>query len=107
VERDDDSPAATDVVLVGPELEGGGHAVLRHRAERLEIGELREVREGKALGGGELVRLKQRRDHARLFDVEVLADLRVEAAGGPPQVATDAYRAGWELVFGDDDEPLN
>jgi hypothetical protein len=95
----------TDVLIVGPETEGGGNAVLRRRDERVELGELRAIREGQPLGSGEMVRLKKRDEHPRLFDVEVLADLReAEARGaGPPQVATEAYRTGWELIFGDGD----
>jgi hypothetical protein len=104
VENDDDITPMTDVLLVGPETEGGGHAVLRRREERLELGELRAVREGQPLAPGEMVRLTKRPEHARLFDVDVLADLRTpapEGRSGPPQVASDAYRAGWEMIFGD------
>jgi hypothetical protein len=96
----------TDVLLVGPETDGGGHAVLRRRQQRIEIGELRAVPEGQPLGDGELVRLRPRDDHARLFDVEVLADLREEVAAarsGPARVATTAYRSGWERTFGGDE----
>jgi hypothetical protein len=66
---DEHSAPMTDTVLVGPETESGGNAVLRHRDERLELGELRAVR------------LKQRPERARLFDVEVLATLPATAGG--------------------------
>ena len=110
MERDDDAPGPmTDVVLVGPETEAGGNAVLRHREDRLEIGEMRAVREGQPMGSGELVRLQKRPEHARLVDVEVRFSVQPspvapEPRSGPPQVATDAYRAGWESIFGGDGE---
>jgi hypothetical protein len=124
-------PPPKDVLLVGPPTKGGGFAVLRERqpapvaAEapqapeagdqggeprapprqepRLEVGELRALREGMPIsGGGEIVRLRQRPEHGRLFDVEVLADLPParQTSPGPPKVSSDAYRKGWEQVFG-------
>jgi hypothetical protein len=102
--------AGGDVVLVGPPLgEGGsdGFAVLRRRADQLELGAIRELREGRPIDGGELVRLKPRREHGRLFDVEVLAELPRPGGGGPPQVATEAYRTGWEAIFGELEAPVD
>ena len=100
--QDGQSPG--DVVLVGPPVDEQRWPVLRHRADRLEVGELRAMREGQPLApAGEVVRLRPRREHARLFDVEVLADLDVDgdaARSGPAQVASEAYRLGWETTFG-------
>ena len=96
-----------DVLLVGPPTEGGGFAVLRERADRLEVGEVRALREGVPITG-ELVKLRRRPEHERLFDVEVLADVSTTRSG-PAQVASEAYRTGWEAIFGAvparDDEP--
>lgn len=107
---DDGARPGGDVVLVGPRLRdatgdagGDGFAVLRRREDRVELGAIRELREGRPIDGGELVRLRPRPEHGRLFDVEVLAELpraAGAAAGGPPQVANDAYRAGWDAIFG-------
>lgn len=116
-------PAAQkrDVALpLGP-AEGGGVAVLRLKDETLEVGLLREARDGQPVMG-ELVRLEARGDGSPLYDVEVLHDARPgasarataeppskSAAGGPvtsrarkgpPLVASEAYREGWEQVFG-------
>lgn len=109
------SAAGPDVLLVGPPVtEGDGgeataHHVLRLREGRVELGELRAAREGAPVLG-ELVSLRPRPEHERAFDVEVLARGPLarakgddEARGelsGPPQVATPAYRAGWERTFG-------
>jgi hypothetical protein len=98
---DDDPDPGADVVLVGPELSSSGWAVLRQRSDKLEAGVMKPVRDGEPLAGGaELVRLQQRDEHPRLFDVDVLATIPTRTASGPPQVATDAYRAGWEMIFG-------
>jgi hypothetical protein len=98
------APPFKDVVLVGPATSTESHAVLRQREDRLELGELRAVREGRPLqGSGELVKLRPREEHERLFDVDVVTALPSppgQGRSGPPQVASDAYREGWELIFG-------
>ena len=103
-------PATEDVLFVGGPAEGGeGLRVLRKREDALEVGEIRPVQEGRPLQG-ELVRLKQRKEHERAFDVEVLLS-RDEIPGhtlghaGPAQVASEAYRTNWDAIFGPNDEP--
>jgi hypothetical protein len=107
-----------DVVFVhGPAESGEGLRVLRKRNDTLEIGEIRAVKEGRPLQG-DLVQLKPRKDHDRLFDVDVLvsreeiegkgtstAALPPRSHAGPAQVANDAYRANWEAIFGGRGEP--
>jgi hypothetical protein len=95
-----------DVVFIhGPVERGDGFQVVRAREDRIELGELRPVEEGRPLHG-DLVRLKQREDHTQLFDVEVLCEAPRGPAqrGGPAQVATDAYRTNWEAIFGERDK---
>jgi hypothetical protein len=101
-----------DVVFVhGPAEHGAGLRVIRKREDGIEVGEIRSVEEGRPLQG-ELVKLKPRREHERLFDVEVLVSReelgqRPVALGhaGPAQVATDSYRANWEAIFGPHEKP--
>ena len=122
-----------DVVLLhGPSEAGDGIRVVRKREDSIELGELRPMREGQPIHG-EVVRLRQREEHALLFDCEVLvpAPARTDASPasepaqqeaastakapalvpeerapkalphkGPPRVTSDAYRGGWELIFG-------
>lgn len=101
---------ARDVVLVGEPKEGGVVDVLRLREDRIEAGELRPIEEGKPLYG-ELVKLSPRGEHPRLFDVNVLAaPPRKSDAGeggrrGPALVNSEAFREGWESIFGS--RPLN
>jgi len=104
---EDDSPKddkPKDVVLLGPPTaDGGGVHVLRARPERIEIGELRTVEEGRPLTG-ELVTLAPRKDNPRVCDVtdSFRAPSTTTTAPeqkGPAQVATKAYRDNWDEVF--------
>ncbi len=108
-----------DVLFVHSPAEGGeGYRVIRKRDDAVEVGEIRAVQEGKPLQG-DLVKLKPRAEHDRLFDVEVVVS-REEIGGyaggarvananrghaGPAQVATDTYRSNWEAIFGPRGEP--
>jgi hypothetical protein len=95
-----------DVLFVhSPAESGDGLRVIRKREETIEVGEIRAVQEGRPLQG-DLVKLKPRREHDRLFDVEVVMsrdELQPKAAlghAGPAQVATESYRANWDAIFG-------
>ncbi len=93
-------------LVVGDAERGPGWSVLRRRHGALEAGEMRPLAEGQPIHG-ELVTLTRRREHDLLFDVKVVHD--ASGRGGPAQVATRAYRDGWEAAFGGDgsrgDEP--
>jgi hypothetical protein len=97
-------PQPQDVVMIhSPLEEGDGFHVVRLRESEIEVGEIRTLREGAPVHG-EVVRLVQRKEHERLFNVEVLVDKpKTDAArerSGPAQVATNAYRTNWEMIFG-------
>ena len=106
------APSATppapkeDVLFVhSPSEAGEGYRVIRKRENTIEVGEIRAVQEGRPVHG-DVVRLKPREEHQRLFDVEVLMsrdELKAKGAlghAGPAQVATDAYRENWDTIFG-------
>lgn len=101
-DSDGDSKRKGEDVLVvhSPTDDGRGWRVLRKREERLEVGAIRPVEEGKPLQG-ELVSLRPR-EGTPLYDVEVqYAPPRAHA--GPARVSTDAYRSGWDAIFGAED----
>lgn len=109
--RDPAPPPKEDVVFVHGPAEGGeGLRVIRKRDDSIELGEIRAAKEGRPIHG-DLVRLKQRKEHDRLFDVETIVSRdetdqqRLPGHAGPAQVATDAYRENWEAIFGARDEP--
>lgn len=115
----------TDVVLIhGVTEDGKGLNVLRARDERVEVGQVRPLEEGKPLAG-DVVRLKPRPEAPWLCDVETeLAVKRNTAMAkrssprapqasaaesaprrhGPPQVASDAYRRNWDAIWKTTDE---
>ena len=108
VEPDPASSPSRDLVLDGDRVnETGGYRVLRKREDRLEVGELRNLQEGKPITG-EVVRLQPLEQHPRVFECETLHETSPqagheashEARQGPPQVATAAYRKNWEHIFG-------
>ncbi len=117
-----EAPKVRDRLFIHSASESGESAqVVRLRGDQLELGEVRPLREGQPLHG-EMVKLSPVAEQPRLFDVEVLADPRalvkseansqlpskapadsateVTARKGPAKVASDAYRAGWEAIFG-------
>jgi hypothetical protein len=117
-------PVSRDVALLyAPTDDGKGARILRSRDGALETGEIRPVKEGRPLTGGELVRLAPRPDTPCVCDVQVLHELpqadgsaretgetrdarelgegsRSEPTGRPAQVATADYRLNWDRVFG-------
>ena len=94
-----------DVVLIGPPTnDGAGVHVIRARQERIETGELRALVEGRPITG-EIVTLEPRKDNPRVCDVTDSYKPKAHASAelahkGPANVATDAYREGWDEVFG-------
>jgi hypothetical protein len=103
---DEEAGPKQDVVFVhSPLEEGEGFRVIRKREDSLELGELRSVQEGRPIHG-EMVRLSPRKEHDRLFDVEVVVpkqELAAAPRSGPAQVATSAYRRNWEAIFASPD----
>ena len=89
------------VILHSPTDDGEGMNVLRARDERLEVGQMRPLKDGKPITG-ELVSLSPRADSDRAFDVTVLA--KTDGNARPAQVANHAYRDGWERIFAHEHE---
>jgi hypothetical protein len=111
--------SGSDVVLIhGVTDDGKGLRVLRARDERLELGQVRPLEEGKPLQG-DVVKLTPRPEAPFVCDVETQVKLpepapspaqrasssaKAEGAPsprrkGPPQVATRAYRENWDAIW--------
>jgi hypothetical protein len=101
-ERPDDPP---DRLLVyGLSDEGRTAHVLRQRGDEVEAGRLRPVESGQALTG-ELVALRRRPEFPLLFDVDVKVESPLQPKkrtdrAGPVRIASEAYRRGWDAVWG-------
>jgi hypothetical protein len=99
-----------DLAMVfGPTADGQGFNVLRRRAGStgVEAGTLRPLQEGRAITG-EVVHLEPRREAPFLFDCvtdEELSTTTAPPLAGPPQVATDEYRRGWDAIWGSRPRP--
>lgn len=96
----EEGATARDVLYVHSRTERESYRVLRSRDNRIEVGELQNLREGQPIHG-EVVRLQPIEGRENVFDVEVLLDAPASrASGGPVQVATAAYRRNWDAIFG-------
>lgn len=98
----------SDVVLVhGVDERRNELHVLRSRDDAVEAGIVRPAEPGKPVHG-DLVKLKPRQEFPLLCDVEVIVpdpERKPRRAppldhAGPPRVSSEAYRQGWEAVFG-------
>lgn len=90
--------ADEDVALVVGATDGAEKlAVLRKRGERVEAAVLSKAEEGKPIHG-DLVRLSPR-EEPMLYDVETLHEAPKTERTGPAQVASEAYRVGWDRLF--------
>jgi hypothetical protein len=94
--------ASSDVALVLGAADDGGVNILRKRADRLEAGTLKPLREGMPIHG-EVIGLRARKD-SPLYDVEVhvpqvTASDQDRIGPGPAQVATDSYRKNWDQIY--------
>jgi len=112
-----------DLLFVrGPTDDGGGVHVVRARPERLEVGTMRPLEDGRPIDG-EVVRVNPHPEWPCLYEVEteftpakpdagvpesppaakaVAKPLKPAAAArpnGPPQVASDAYRKNWDVIW--------
>lgn len=101
-------PKRKDLVLAHSRTpDGNGVNVLRSREDRVELGTMRPLEEGKPLVG-EVVKLTRRKESPVLFDAETIVEAPEQKEGdrpsaaarsGPPQVSSPEYRSNWELVY--------
>jgi hypothetical protein len=109
-ERNQEQNQEKDLALVfGPTEDGKGINMLRRRvgSPYVEAGTLRPLENGRAITG-EVVNLAPRPEAPFLFDCETDEELstpRPPTQVGPPQVATDEYRRGWDAIWGSRPRP--
>ncbi|MFZ5891596.1 MAG: hypothetical protein ACOY0T_11135 [Myxococcota bacterium] len=108
--RDSDATASADVALIHGLTESGDLRILRQREGRVELGQVRPLREGVPISG-EVVRLTPRKEFPLLCDVTTelalpaaspkqdVVESQVASHKGPAQVATDRYRQNWDLIW--------
>ena len=113
-----------DLLLVkGPTEDGTGVRVIRARPERLELGTMKPLQDGRPIDG-EVVRVNPHPECPYLYEVETeyssqgaegsdrtgsTADSPRKTEGsapsapsrnaGPPKVASEAYRRNWDAIW--------
>lgn len=110
-----------DLLLVkGPTDDGAGVHVIRARRERLELGTMRPLQDGRPIDG-EVVSVNPHPEWPFLYEVETeFSTPSSEASGpatadkpsapaerpsaptraaGPPKVASEAYRRNWDAIW--------
>ena len=105
-----DGTGGSDVALIHGLAENGDLQIVRQREGRVELGQVRPLRDGVPITG-EVVRLTPRKECPLLCDVSTTLAapatakqedvLQAPASGhkGPAQVATDRYRDNWDLIW--------
>lgn len=92
-----------DQVNIGPPIAPGVRAVARRRGDDITIGTFAEFKEGKPIAEGSEIMHVGAPDDEGWCDVDSLYRHGGEAratSDGPPQVATPAYREGYDRIFG-------
>jgi len=89
--------SSKDQVSLGPVIAPGVRAVARKRGDAIEVGAVKSLREGESIPENvELIRVDNPNCTCGGWqDVESLGTVN-----GPAQVATPAYREGYDRIFG-------
>lgn len=103
-DRRDDPPTEQDVVLLcSPTPDGEGVNALRARKDRLEVAEIRPLKEGQPVVAGEVARLRPREEMPLVCDVDVTYSVPPPPAAsnhaGPPRISSQSFRRNWDKVF--------
>lgn len=97
-----------DTLLLGPVVsDNGTRACIRHLPDhRVGVGFMRPLRDGQPIHGGEVVSLKHVEENryavTSLYGSPVPHEdtPAADEAQGPARVTTEAYREGWDRIFG-------
>lgn len=79
--------------------EGDGTVIAeRYRPEGTNEVSIRQSKDGQPIPPGwAMARSKPRKELPGAYDIDVLYEV---PRSGPPKVTTDAYRGGWDLIWG-------
>lgn len=87
------------VIMHSPTEDGQGVRAIRARPNRVELAELRPLKEGQPINSAEVVKLKQRAE-TPLFDVETVFKPEPAPSSGPAMANSAEYRKNWDAIFG-------
>ncbi|MFA5203040.1 MAG: hypothetical protein WC708_01430 [Lentisphaeria bacterium] len=103
--NNDDNRPKKELVVLGPSLPDGSTAAIRNDPNHgPQCGLLKRIGEGESLLGKELVELKQVGsspvfEMTRIYDGRT-PDQKDHDSHGPSMVNSQAYRDGWDSIFG-------
>ena len=99
-----------DQIRIGPEVAPGRRIAVRRCGDTIAVGTFVSMKDGQPIPeGAELIRLANKQDADGWRDATVLyrnepeaelAPLEETRGSGPAQVATPAYRTGYDRIFG-------
>lgn len=106
-EKNDREPEHDMVMLHGPTDDGEGVTALRSRPGKMELAEIRPLKDGVDVSRNEIVSLKPHEDAPFLCDVKTIYapeeieenDSRSAGRSGPARVSSDSYRKNWGKIF--------
>lgn len=95
------------VMLHSPTEDGEGVRALRSRPGRVDLAEIRPLKEGVDVSHNEVISLKPHDDAPFLCDVDTVyspeeiedRDKGASPRGGPPKVSSEAFRKNWGQIF--------
>ncbi len=102
---DDKKPECTDgdtVTVIGPQVNGVVPCI-RHQTDHRVVVGFAKVHDPEKPVSEESVYFKHR--EGNLYDV-IPASAVAATSSGPAQVATTAYRSGWDIAFGGKKAPV-
>lgn len=95
------------VLLHSPTEDGEGIRAIRAKDDKVDLAELRPLKEGQDVSHSEVVRLTPHKELPALCDVDVMYSPNESEShqstatdhAGPPRVASRAYRKNWDTIF--------
>ena len=91
-------PKPTDEIRFGPEISPGVYSALRRQNGEIRRVVVSEAKEGAPLQSGREIAQVGEEENDGWYDLTSL--YKLAAGDGPAQVATPAYRAGHDRIFG-------
>lgn len=103
---DNDNGGDNDFMKVGPDLGDGFRPYVRHKSDcSMETGWVKPHADGEPIGFADGLVQLEGREGSDVFNVRTLYERprQADTAGeksGPAMVSSDAFRSGWDRIFG-------
>ena len=104
----DECPLSGDRLLLGPDIGDGSRPCVRHLPDhQIQTGIAQPLKDGKPINGAHEILAIKYDPRMGDFEVRSVYNPRKQAEApqatpskGPPKVTSDAYRAGYDRIFG-------